>query len=384
MRLAERKEYQRTTRMPVIQLADFRTFACETPSSQWSVQDQCLSQRVGFCDWVTMYQRHPGGNLRRFSDGAVLMIDRHGETKSMTLKRERFEGSHESAVMIRCDGETVEFSGNVSKFNRQDNVFGLTFDLCLSKINGILSSLDLPEFTSGSRYISNMNGNPALRWTGAKVTRLDITENFATGCREDASHFMRFLQGQQASRIKTGTFGDGETVDFGRGSRRLYFKVYSKGPELRRHGKGEYITKLADWADDVGLVRAELTLKSLKLADLGCSYLGGVNMKVIEAEFLDKCSVFTRAEAEVADLPELPSQVLGTLRMWENGDNVVAKLSRATYYRHRLLLLPFGIDISIRSNVVRMQARTRVIKLGPVTAPSFYQHDEELRYETYR
>ena len=77
---------------------------------------------------------------------------------------------------------------------------------------------------------------------------------------------MRHLQNQQASRLKTGTYGDAETVDFGRGSRRLYIKAYTKGPELRRHIKriemdsfqkgpvNPFVVHLADWCDSVGLV----------------------------------------------------------------------------------------------------------------------------------
>lgn len=366
----------------IINLSDYRGFSCETPEV-WSKSGQDLFQRTGFCDWVSIYQRHTHP-VKKFSKGAILTIDEHGEVVSMVLKRDRFEGSHESAVMLRSDGETVEFSGNVSKFNRKDNVFGYTFESCLRKINKICEQAGLPHFTAGDRYLSNVNGNPGIRWTGAKVTRLDITENFGTGSVENASHFMRFLQGQQASRLKTGTYGDEETVDYGRGSRHLYFKLYNKAKEIRRHAAklkcadDLYLGKLADWCDEVGLVRAELTLKARKLRDLGCDYLGGFNMALIEQEFAAKCDTFTRADAEIEELPKLPSSVLGTLRMWENGDDVAGKLSRATFYRHRAALLPFGTDISIKSSVARLKMRTRVIKLGPVAVPSWYELDERV------
>lgn len=361
----------------LINLDDYRGFACET-SPVWTSSRQDLFQRTGFCDWVSIYQRH-FTPVKKFSAGAIITVDEHGEIVSMVLKRERFEGSHESAVMLRSDGETVWFDGNVSKFNRKDNVFGFTFAECLRRINEICDMVGLPHFTEGERYLSNVNGNPGMRWTGAKVTRLDITENFATGSRDNASHFMRFLQEQQASRLKTGTYGDEETVDYGRGSRHVYFKLYNKAKEIRRHAlktknaDDEYLNRLADWCDDVGLVRAELTLKARKLRDIGCDYLGGFNMKHAEQEFVDKCGVFTRADAQVDDLPKLPASVLGTLRMWENGDDVSGKLSRATFYRHRSALLPHGVDIAIKSSTTRLKMRTRVIKLGPVAIPSWYE-----------
>jgi II/X family phage/plasmid replication protein len=206
---------------------------------------------VGFCDWLSIYQRH-GSGLPRVADGAVIRIDRHGEVETTTLKKSRIEGSHETSIFVRCDGETVWFDGNVSKFGRPDNVFGYSFQQCLQLVNGQLSRLGLPSFTDGDSYVTNFKGEPRTVWTGAIVTRLDLTQNFSTGSKDDAYQFMRFLNGQQASRLKTGTYGDGETVDFGRGSRYAYLKAYLKGPELRRHSKASAIAN-----DDFGIQRSE-------------------------------------------------------------------------------------------------------------------------------
>ncbi len=340
---------------------------------QWRVSPPTKAQLVGFCDWISIYQTH-GGNLPRFADGAIVRIDKHGEVLTTTLKNYRVEGSHESAIFIRCDGDTVWFQGNVSKFGRPDNVFGYSFVQCISVINNILQGLGLPPFTEGDRFMTNFKGEPRSVWTGARVTRVDITQNYVTGSKENAYHFMRFLAGQQASRIKTSTIGDGETVDFGRGSRRMYFKVYSKGAELRKHAlANEYISKLADWCDEVGLVRAELTVKATKLHAMGCNYLGGYDMKQIEIEFQKQCEVFTRASAEVEEITDLPKHLLSTYRMWQAGDAVSAKLSRATFFRHRKELLPYGCDIAIKSNVVALRPKTRVIRLGPAAQPEWYE-----------
>ena len=362
---------------------------------KWRVTPATKLQMHGFCDWISIYQSH-GGNLPRFADGAVIRVDKHGEVITNTLKSFKVEGSHESAIFIRCDGDTVRFDGNVSKFGRPDNVFGYSFIQCVDQINNILADLGLPPFTEGDRFITNFQGEPRSVWTGARVTRVDITQNFATGSKENAYHFMRFLSGQQAGRIKTQTIGDGETVDFGRGSRNMYFKVYSKGPELRRRistakplrdididqsirkhpPSNDYLLKLADWCDHVGLVRAELTVKSTKLHRLGCNYLGGYDMKLIESEFKKSCEVFNRASAEVDEISDLPKQLLATYRMWQAGDAVSEKLSRATFYRHRKELLPYGCDIAIKSNVVPLKTKTRVIRLGPVSPPDWYELPE--------
>lgn len=374
-------------------------------SPSWRFQPVTKLQTIGFCDWVSIYQRHFGGGLPVISNGALMKIDRHGETICMTLGKEKIIGSHETSVFVRCDGETVWFDGNVSKFGRTDNLFGYSFQECIHVINSILVNLQLPPFTEGEKYISNNKGNPKTIWTGAIVTRMDLTENHMTGSAANAYHFMQHLQGQQASRLKTGTYGDGETVDFGRGSRRLYFKAYLKGPELRRHITKEnksfllassvdnidkasssdlrkhfsgnpinqYVLDVADWCDSVGLVRVEMTFKSTMLHSMGCNYLGALDMKQLEDVFTERCSIFTRASADVNEITDLPRQVLSTYRMWAAGDDVINKISRATFYRHRKELIPYGVDIAIKSNVVSLKTKTRVIKLGPASMPEWYE-----------
>lgn len=342
-------------------------------------------QSVGFCDWISIYQRHLGSQLPKLCDGAFLRIDVNGECVNTTLKKLRIEGSHDTSVYVRCDGETVWFEGNASRFGRPDNVFGYTFGQCIERINGLMRDLDLPAFTEGDRFITNFKGQPRSVWTGAMVTRVDMTQNFMTGSKEDAYHFMRWLSGQQASRLKTGTHGEGETVDFGRGSRRIYSKAYLKGPELRRHAKGDsYIEQLADWCDLVGLVRFESTYKATKLHDMACHYLGGFDMKQLEIDFEQRKEVLSRASAEIEDLASLPKHYLSTYRMWQAGDDVVSRLSLATFKRHRRALLPYGVDIAVKSNVLQMKSKTRVIQLGPVSPPDWYElpEIERKRYGT--
>lgn len=354
-------------------------------SVTWYPVPPTKTQLVGFCDWISIYQCH-GSGLPVLCDGAFMRIDKHGETVNTTLKKLRVEGSHETAIFIRCDGATVWFEGNVSKFGRQDNVFGYSFRQCLLRINALLSEHGLPPFTDGERYITNFKGEPRSVWTGAMVTRVDMTQNFSTGSKENAYYFMRYLAGQQASRLKTGTYGEGETVDWGRGSRTVYSKAYLKGPELRKHSQGQdYLGHLADWCDSVGLVRFETTYKATWLHHHGCHYLGGFDMKQLELDFEQRKEVLTRQSVDIEELTDLPKAILSTYRMWQAGDDIASKLSRATFFRHRKALLPYGCDLSIKSNVTQLKPRTRVIMLGPVTPPDFYELPtiERKRYGTH-
>lgn len=346
-----------------------------------------FNQVHSFCDWVSMYQTHEalGDQLPKINDGCFVRYDAHGAHESTTLKKLKIEGSHESAVFVRCDGDTVTFEGNVSKFGRQDNVFGFSFIQCLTRINAILAGLNLPPFTAGRAFRSQSNDK--TYYTGARITRLDLTNNFQSGSAENAYAFMRHLSMQQASRLKTGVLGDGETVDFGRGSRRVYSKAYLKAPELRRHMKRQpkgqetnfsrpfdpYINQLADWCDSIGLVRFETTYKSTYLIDNAQNFLGGLDMRYLESDFLKRQEVFTRSTCEADELSSLDKNTLACYRMWQAGDDITAKFKKSQFYNLRSKLLPFGIDIAVKSNVINFQPRVKVIQLSQCPVPDFYQ-----------
>lgn len=363
-----------------------------------------FQQTESFCDWVSMYQSHEGVELPKINDGAFVRYDAHGAHESTTLKKFKVEGSHETGIFVRCDGESVWFEGNVSRFGRPDNVFGFSFSQCLTRINALITSMGLPPFTSGKKFWVKVAGGDRPAYTGARITRLDLTQNFQSGSTENAYAFMRHLSMQQASRLKTGTYGEGETVDFGRGSRRVYSKAYLKHAELLRHARkakpqysrqhftadmletaervdasdlfapvDSYIPKLADWCASVGLVRFETTYKSTFLIDNHHNFLGGLDMRHLEQDFIERQSVFTRANCDVDELASLDQKTLACYRMWQAGDDITTKFKKSQFYKHRSALLPHGVDIAIKSNVINFQPRVKIIKLSPVPMPSFYQ-----------
>lgn len=332
-----------------------------------------------FVDWLSISQEHYGVDLPVFSDGQVVRFDADGCIEYVTHLKARLEGSHSTSLLVRCDGHRVSLEGNIGRFGRRDNVFGLSFHDAIIKANSLLRVLNLPPFTSGRYFFSqSRNGKPVIEWTGAVITRLDLTQNFSTGSKESASAFMRWLSTQQASRITTGTYDGGETVDFGRGSKYVYSKAYLKAGELRHHAKKKgmeddaHVLKVADWCDSVGLVRFEVTYKSFLLRRLGCRFLGGFDMSALVSDFKNRSSVLSRCSVDFDDLSLLPVKTLGVYRMWLSGDNL-SRLSKSAFYRHRSALLPFGVDIAVKSNVVPFQPRVRVIRLGPVQAPEWYE-----------
>lgn len=347
----------------------------------------CTENGQTFCDWISIYQRH-GQGLPYIADGCFVRFDADGTHEYTTLRKLKVEGSHESAVFIRCDGETVWFEGNVSKFSRQDNVFGYSFEECIDRINALLKSKGLPPFTTGIRMeVASHDREDSAKWiwTGARLTRVDVTQNFAAGSKENSAHFMRFLASQQASRLKTGVYAEGETVDFGRGSKYAYSKAYLKAPELLKHARkikdpdntrqrayNPYLEQLAEWCAAVGLVRFETTYKARYLTQNHQQFLGSFDMKQLLLDFEERKSVFTRNQCDVDQLSDLEPKLLAVYRMWQSGDDLTVKFKKSAFYKHRAKLLPYGIDIAIKSNVLRFEPKTRVITLEAVQPPEWY------------
>ena len=332
-----------------------------------------------FVDWLSLRQTHEF-ELPEINAGVVCGMDVHGEIVWRTTRPSVIEGSHDTSLQVRCDGHTVVFSGNVSRFGRTDNLFGYDFAACIRRVNTILARLGLPPFTMGRKFqrtIKTKNGaslTPA--WTGCQVTRIDLTANFETGSLSNARAYLEWLSTQQGNaRLKVGTHADGETVDWGRGSRRIYSKVYLKSAELRKHdGPAELI----EHCENVGLIRFEITLKSTQLHAMGCNYLGGLDMTQLELLFEERRKVLTRAEHTHDDFENLPNALRRTARDWLAGDDLVQRMRKTTFWRHRTGLLPYGIDIAVRRNVINFKPRVRVIEVRPATAPTWYDFNERL------
>lgn len=333
--------------------------------------------RSFFVDWLSLYQEHQGP-LPVVSAGVVWSTDSTGEVKWKCVKASTIEGSFETSVQVRCDGNTVKFDGNVSRFGRPDNVFGYDLEQCIEIVNSILADLGLPPFTKGEKFYRHVRTEHGMvlksAWSGAHLSRIDLTANFETGSLSNARAYLEWLATQQGSaRIKVGTHGDGETVDWGRGSRRLYAKAYLKSDELRRHGGA---LELIDHCEVVGLVRFELTVKATQLHSMGCNYLGGLDMDQLELLFEERKAVLTRAEHTHDDMQDLPNALRRTARDWLAGDDLERRMSLRTFQRHRRELLSYGIDIAVRRNVIDFKPRVRTIEVRPARVPSWYDFGE--------
>lgn len=324
-----------------------------------------------FVDYLTIRQVHESGKLPIINGGRVVRIDSDGQIEYMLDTRQGLDGSFDSRVEVRCDGHQVEFSGNISRYGRSDNLFGYSFAESISRINALLASLGLPPFTSGKLYRFADSG---WTWTGARVSRIDLTCNYSTGSMSDCEALLRNMAGQHVGRQKGSLSVNGATVEYGRGSKYVYGKLYCKTTELKKHRSkksGQHVTdEVISFCESQGIVREEFTLKSRYLLQNGLAYLGSITDELLMGVYMERTQLQRLEAVKYEDFTDLPRYLRSTYVSWKVGFPL--NLPQNTFYRHRRGLLSYGIDISIPNNVHSLPIRIRTINLQAVSAPDWY------------
>lgn len=351
-----------------------------------------------FCDWLTVYQDHPDGGLPILNDGNVVRFEpdafrqsidfETGEVRPMfdatkaeycVSRRMEHEGSFETKVSVRCDGRRVELSGNVGRFGRPDNLFGLKVLETIERANQILAVLGLPPFTCVERAGFYARTDSAMK-PNAVITRVDLTANFSAGSREAAFRVLNWMSGQGTARNSgknPRNYGNG--VTWNEGSKRHYEKLYFKADEL-----GQYVTdEVKQYCEENGILRYEVSLKARELADRGLqSMVGwagtskeGTRMEnVIYGKFAE---VLTRNQVTVTEIQDIPGKLGLIARSYLNGENPYESIQagKSTVRRWRSQLMAYGLDIAQPIDVTRLTTRIRVIDLQPVAAPHWYNRE---------
>lgn len=342
-----------------------------------------------FVDWVSVSQYH--GNETPEFIGSLAFKDLDEDAPIESAGPRRLEGSFSSSLQIKSHGGWVRVSGNPSRFNRPDNLFGLDLDGCMLVINEQLSRLGLPAFTVGvpldatreerrariglaavdGETVDGMGGGEPLRWTGAAFSRLDLTENYAAGSELLARLAIRSYQARAAAYMKKQVYGE-ETALWHNTRRSV--KAYRKGPDMALHcPESEWI----EWANDNGIVRHEVAIKSRFLSATGLRYWGNLNMATLHKLFEKETEILRRPDASLDPLAveACPSRARLAYAAWLRGEDVRSLVSLATFKRHRKLLKEMAsVDIAEPRRVADVVPMVRTIELRPVEAPAGYWH----------
>lgn len=325
-----------------------------------------------FVDWVTIRQDHGDGNVPRLNGGRYMAIDEEGEVDYVVERRAGLEGSFDSRVDIRSDGSIVEFSGNIARYNRQDNLFGYDWSETVRRINALLNVYSVPPFTAGKLFRFADHG---WTWTGARVSRIDVTMNRACFSEQAMEAVLRAVAGQHVGRQKGILSVDGGTVEYGRGSKYVYGKCYAKYQEFLKHRSrksGAHVDEeVLEFCRDMGVLREEFTLKSRFLTQRQLCYLGAITQSELVDVFFERTQFRRFEKVTYESFDDLPRRLRATYASWRDG--LPQQLSARTFYRHRSELLKYGIDISVPNNVRTLPVRVRTVDVAALEAPDWYR-----------
>ncbi|MBF4333403.1 hypothetical protein EAY29_24600, partial [Vibrio anguillarum] len=145
-----------------------------------------------FIDQLFIHQDHPDGGLPLVGTHVIERLDMEtGEALPPSVNQKRLEGSFSTKLTIRCDGYRVRVEGNPSRWQRMDNLFGLTsLDDCVEIYNHLLSRYGLPPLTKNTRLYPRQSPDgksTSLVGNGAEITSIDWTRNLAVGQGKEAS-----------------------------------------------------------------------------------------------------------------------------------------------------------------------------------------------------
>lgn len=364
-----------------------------------------------FVDKLSMHQEHQAV-LPLVGSSLCIEEDLHtGEILSKNPKSLQLEGSYSSKIVIRCNGSRVSVSGNPSRYNRIDNLFGiLSIDECINIFNQILSKHGLPPFTKCTRvnYAQSPDGTKATVITdGAVITAIDWTKNHSVG-KGNVHQFLRGLSSQSIGRGKIGhLYSNGCTLNWGEGSEYKMTSIYDKENDLKRQRKKrlkgasdkdiKYYDDLILLCKNDGVAREEHKFKRLFLTKNNLRfyglfkdedfkpYLSGVD------DVMNRCEVTGMKQTSIAD-QLLAKEIVKSRQaanatqvyasMWMDGSDIRSQLSRSNYYVHKSRLKQIGLDVSCPFDVTRMAptiSQQKLIEVSTLTAPSWYRQPQNLR-----
>lgn len=343
-------------------------------------------------DWLSFVI--PCAHPAPINDGEFQRVDAEGNVSWRSNRRLSLRASYDSSVTVRSANwigstglEFIEVSGNLVKFFQGHNLWGS--DDVLGLVFEFMRWLALEQ--RHVRVTPTEHDIAAWKAGHFPLTRVDVTANFHVGIRADALAWIR--AGAGAARMRNGrpALLKGDTLYFDPGSRRRTLKIYAKGQEIEANAEHQpsllYDAGLAGqailphvmaYAD--GLLRAELTLRSMELDRLGLrpasawAERDGVPFDPLQL-LRDRLGTMT-----MTTIKTLPAEVFETLTSgqrtaylaWVAGNDLRSMLSNGAFYNLRRKLLPH-VDIcnappKADGNVIPL---IRVIEATPAAVPDW-------------
>jgi II/X family phage/plasmid replication protein len=221
------------------------------------------------------------------------------------------------------------------------------------------------------------------RWDAGwiRLSRVDVTRSFDLGTTSRVRNALRSLDASAHLKHRGRGHFKGDSLTFGKGSRRWSLTLYAKGPELEVHPLHHLLQDTSLPTHAAGLLRAEVRLLGLELKreELVYAYQWTDNAAMeLHQRMLAGLEIAEASMLEPAALEALPLRLHAVYRLWSDGHDMRQLLTRRTFYRHRRSLLDHGIDIAIKqertapdlSNVVPLRV---VLNAQPLDVPDWAQ-----------
>lgn len=388
-----------------------------------------------FFDWLECYQDFDF-DLPIISDSGFRHYD-FTESDSMVLddvplgvvvpapqpaprqKRREHEGSYSTKITVHVKGRRIHVSGNPSRFNRLDNLFGLqTLEQCVNVYNGILESLGLPPFTKcvNHGFIESIHEDGSIHlepvMAGCHITTLHITSNQAVGSGNSIDTYIRAISMLPWRNRKGRLHADGKTADWVSNlgnAREIYASVYDKAHEImmrslpkvkRKFGEDspeyQYLFQLHQYCASAGVARFELKLNSPFLKKNYLNYFGISDFTKLDQLFEQFLNLDQKMRVSAMNIQTLTETLINEgicsntkaanitalyAINWMNGQKF--DLNKSQTKTHRARLRKIGIDIAKPCNLTIFSPvivkEVIEIERKPLQVPSFYKYPNHLR-----
>jgi len=378
-----------------------------------------------FFDWLSCYQDYEF-DLPIISESGWCFVDftadEEEQLKAPRQNKLLHEGSYSTTIVVHVKGRRLYVSGNPSRYNRLDNLFGLdSLDKCVGVYNNILADLGLPPLTKCTRLglIESVQQNGSIKLVpvvdGCVITTIHITTNVAVGAGSCVDTYIRAVSGLSYLNRRGRLHPDGKTADWlskQGNAREIYPSIYDKAYEMengkgctlslvkRRYGEHseeyQYYHSVYQYCKEMGVARFEQKLNSPYLKKHNLQYYGlsdYSHLNQIHSEFLNIDQKLKVSDMETKTIAEtlLDNGIVENTRaanitadyalQWMQGRKF--DLSKSQVKTHRARLRKIGIDIARPCNlhtfspvIVKKVTEITKVELAP---PSFYKHPNHLR-----
>jgi II/X family phage/plasmid replication protein len=294
-----------------------------------------------------------------------------GELLSKFEMGRQFEGSASNKLTLRTEGDRLFFSGNPAKFLQGHNLFGIDdpkrlMFLAMDYIykNNILEY----NYFGLDKALNKMD-----------LTRVDINNSYGLSTQFDVTTTINSLHHGAKSRHGKAT-RKGDTVYLGQSSTLWSFKGYDKLLEILTRKEQKKLQQLT--LEQYNLInkraknifRFELTLRGKELKKLNLRTLENWNKDTAQElfnEYKNKLDITANIKMTTKQLEKLPLSVRNTYNNWKNGEPLEpgVTIGKGTFYRHKKILMDYGININIvkapkQDNTVPF---VRILELKPLT-----------------